>query len=105
MWLSEGPFPNPFGLSVFGGLALAVLCFPILDAHPHLVFGYTYLTTGSLDLYFFLFACGRGLALYEASLQVPFTCKVGASGHNCFVSLVRSQRTITLALGEVERGM
>lgn len=47
-------------------------------------------------------ACGRGLC-YEPS-QVTFTCQVGASGHTCFISLVRLQRGLySLAFGDVER--
>lgn len=60
-WVPEGPFPNPFGFSIFGGLSLIVLCFPTLGVPPPPLCVQSYiLPAGSPD---FIFACGRGLLL------------------------------------------
>lgn len=102
----EGPFPNPFGLSVFGGLALAVWCFPILGCPPppplRFVFSFTsYLLESSNFVYFCMW---KWACVVKSSPQIAFTCQVGASGHICFISLVRLQRGMyTLALGDVQR--
>lgn len=45
LWVPEGPFPNPFGFSIFGGLSLTVLCFPTLWSPPPTLCSVLHLTS------------------------------------------------------------